>query len=405
MNQQTNMALPAGLANRQRRSLMDDMSTGLGAQRPAHISIAGGKFHIVDRIGNKHLVPTHHLDMIIVDVNPTTSRLMYDPSKPFDPGSTDPPICWSDNGTGPSKDSLEPQAPTCAVCQWNMRGSDTTFSGKPTTACDKRKKFGVIFPNQPDVEVYEFTIPPGSLGNMKAYSDWLRQQATGGDRTLDVADMITRVEWDPKRPFVMTFQAVGWADDASTVQMIEYIDANHLSDVAVNRHDVAMDPGVITQLLASRGQAPGLAAPVAPQAPVQHMLPPRTQGPAAAPAFQPAPVYAPAPQFSQGQTPPRPTSGKGSRGPRAPKEPAPAPQQAPFMPAPQQFQPAPQGIPPIPAFLQRAGAPDTRLQESAGFNPAPNNGGGFGMASPGAPPAGVASALDAAMNLPPRPRP
>ena len=445
MNAPHQMQMPAALANRQRRSLMDDVATGLGVQRPAHISIAGGKFHIVNRAGQKYLVPTHHIDIIFMDVNPNSARLFFDPDKPYDPGSSDPPLCFSDNGTGPSKDSMEPQAPTCTVCPWNVRGSDTTFTGKPTTACDKRKKFGVIFLGQQDVEVYDFTIPPGSLGNLKAYTDWLKQQASGGDRPLDIADMITRVEWDPQRPFVMNFRSVGWADDPHTLALLQHIDDNHLSDAAVNRHDVAMDPAVVTQLLANRGQAPALAAPVAPQAPQQYQLPPRTPGVAAPPTYQPpgpaAPQFLPtAQQFNpqdqflppgmpSAAPTPEPPKTRKPRAPNKPKAEAGVPQQAPFTGGPAAWaqgaqpqtagpawnpQPAPPAqpaggftaaMPPIPAFLQRSGlappsGPGTRLQEAPGENPAPS----FGMATPGAPPPGVASALDAAMQLPPRPR-
>lgn len=306
MNTQA-MALPASLAGRQRRSLMDDMANGLGGQRGAHISIAGGKFHIVNAAGQKYLVPTHHLDLIFVDVNPNTSRVYFDPNVPYDPGASAPPLCFSDNGTGPSKDAIAPQSPTCVICPKNDRNSGTTFTGKPTTACDKRKKFGVIMPNQPDVQVYEFTVPPGSLSNLKAYSEWLRQQATGGDRPLDIADMITRVEWDDQRPFIMTFRAAGWADDERTVQMIEYIDANHLSDVAVNRADTAIDPNTFRQLA-----APQSNVPVAPAAPQQFALPPRASSPAAVAAAPPLSQTPPMPPRRRRSLSRRPPSPPGS---------------------------------------------------------------------------------------------
>ena len=414
MNQPNGSGLPANLANRQRRNVMADAVSGLGMARPAHISIRGGKFHLVNAAGAEFLVPTHHLDMIVVDANANTSRIYYE--GPYDPTRNDPPACFSDNGTGPSNQSIAPQSTTCAVCPQNVRGSDTTFTGKPTTACERRKKIAVIIPNDPAVNVYEFQIPPGSLSGLKAYADWLGQQATGGGRKMDVADVITRVEWDPERQFIMTFKPVGYADDDRTIQIIDYIDANKLSDVAVGRNDVAHDPAQVSALLQGRPAAPQIAP--APQAPTPVLqLPPRpaaTQalGAPAAPAHIP-PVAPPPGEQAQPSQPRRrdPNKAKGPRGPNKAKGPeAQAPTTAPFMAPAQQMQnpyppqPGTQAgqfaqatpqmqMPPVPDFLQRAPGP----RQDA---PAPEQ--RFGMSNPPAPPPGVQDALNAAMSLPTR---
>src|SRR5713226_2393922 len=253
--------MSTALASRQRRRIIDDASQGLGVSRGAHLSIKGGRFRLIDGKGVETLVPNHHLDVVIMDANDRASRIYYEGE--IDLTLTIPPTCFSDNGTGPSTMAMVPQAPSCQVCDHNIRGSATTFKGKPTTACSNRKKLAFIVPGDPAVNVYEFQIPPGSLTKLRDYTGWLNKQASGIEgRQLDIADVVTRVEFDPdpNRLFTLTFAATEYADDEYTLKVIDYIDANKLSDVAVGRNDVACDPELVRQIAAAPAQRQ-IAAP------------------------------------------------------------------------------------------------------------------------------------------------
>jgi hypothetical protein len=106
---------------------------------------------------------------------------------------------------------MQPQSPTCLVCPNNVRGSELTFTGKPTTACGNRKKLAFILPDDPSCTVYEMQIPPASLTNLKSYSDWVKQQGTSavhGD-ALDIADVVTRISFDPDKQFVLAVRGGG----------------------------------------------------------------------------------------------------------------------------------------------------------------------------------------------------
>lgn len=373
--------LPASLASRQRRSVIDDATTGLGSSRGAHISIKGGRFRLVSAIGVETPLETHHIDLIVVDANDKPARVFFD--GPYVPGDDVPPVCFSDNGTGPSSQAMAPQSPTCAVCPHNIRGSDTTFSGKPTTACDNRKKVAAIIPDDPAVNVYEFQIPPGSLSNLRAYGAWLGQQASGvAGRKMDIADVVTRISFDPDRQFVMQFQAVAFADDERTIQLIDYIDANKLSDAAVGRNDVAADPEQVKLRLAG-APAAAIAAPVAQAAPAQQFtLPPRT-----APAQIEAPPAAPAPAATRGRK-------KVDAAPPVSTSPA-----APFM-APA-ANPAPGPLPQGSNGAAGDGIPDF-LRRANETPPAPSAPPRFGVGAAPTPPPAIQEALNAAMNLPTR---
>lgn len=453
MNDVVQFGSPGALGNRQRAAVMDDMGTGLGASRGAHISLKSGRFKLVNAAGMETPVQSLALDVIVIAASPVVNRVLFED---YVPGNEQPPICFSDNGKGPSVNSVSPQSPVCETCPMNVRGSDTTFTGKATTACQRRKKLAVILPGDPAVNVYEMQVPPASLTPLKEYRDWISRQASPFGRPVDIADLVTRLEWSTEKQFVITFRPVGWASDERTLQVIDYIDQNHLADQAIGLNDQPCDPQRVAEMLGSRPAPQQLAAPSAP--PQQFQLPPLPaahpqQGFAAPPNPQTSPhpsaglpynpdppqqhqwaartavppfphpsaglpSYGPGQLAAQGQWPPQQAPqppAKAPRKPRAPKQmPEPgeplrqqtgsatvvqAPQfQHPEMQvasAPAYPQAMPQGaqqMPPIPDFLQRAPGP----RQDA---PAPPS---HGMQQPMQAPPEVSQALQQAMNLRPR---
>ena len=382
--------LPTALASRQRRSVLADVQAGLGSSRGAHVSISGNQFVLINAAGAQVSPPALHLDVVIIDANGVTSKKFYPPGNTYDANSNDPPTCFSDNGTGPSVEAMSPQASTCAICDWNKTGSKTSFSGKPTRACSNRKKLACIIPNDTAVNVYLLDVPPNALTPLKAYSNFLSQQASGQEgRSMDIADVVTRLTFpDPKDLGKMEFAAIGYADDDYTMQMIEHVDANHLSDATVGRNDKAVDPATFKQLGAPTPAA-ALPPPAAP-APQQFTMPPRE-----APAQLAAPPAMPAPA-------PQPSGPPKRRGRQAPVAAPQASAAAPFMaPAAAQGANPPIAAPAdlgIPSFLQRAGNGGPPNVGQSPAPPAPR----FGVGAAPPPPAGVADALAAAMNLPTR---
>lgn len=400
-------ALQARIAARGGNTVLANAVANLGSSRGPYLSIRGGRFRLVAADGSEQLMDQHYIDVIVVDANTNSSRVYF--AGEYDPLANEPPACFSDNGTGPSTQAMQPQAPTCVVCPYNVRGSDTTFTGKATTACEKRKKLAIIIPDDPRVVVYEFQVPPGSLSNLKSYSDFLSQQATGvpGGK-MDIADVITRIEFDPAKQFVMTFKPIAFADSDYDFQKLQYIVDNKLSDTAVGRNDVAHNPATI-------GAAPALAAP-APQQNAQFQLPPRQAAapqqlppPAAAPAVPPAPQQFAVPPQAPAPTAETPQPRRRGRQPQAQQAPAAPTHAAPFMApaaAPAPIAPAappaqapslatPQDLS-IPSFLQR-----TPAAPAAGTPPAPPPA-RFGVAPATAAPPEVANAVHAAMSLPTR---
>ena len=87
---------------------------------------------------------TLYLDVCIIDANPTVSKIFYDPNKKYDPSGADnsAPICFSDNGVGPSMSANSPQASTCAVCpraEWTKINNN----GKNVPWCSQKQKIAL----------------------------------------------------------------------------------------------------------------------------------------------------------------------------------------------------------------------------------------------------------------------
>ena len=405
--------LPEVLASRQRRvSVSEDATQGLGISRGAHCSIRAARFRLIDANGVETLVPNLYLDVVIIRANPKTSKLYFEGS--YAPDSGAPPACYSDNGIGPSSNALQPQSPTCSACPHNQMNSKINpQTGKGSKACSDRKKIAFIIPGDPSVNVYELQVPPDSLGALKSYSAFLSQQATGGQRKVDIGDMVTRLSFDAEASHPrLKFEPVGWADDAYTLQMIDYIYDQQLDVAAVGLNDVPADPEIVKQTIGLRAQYAQLAPSMqgtqqtmqgAYQSPVgpQFQLPPRQE----------------VGQHGNGQAPfvltaSSPASAPVQEAPKRPGRPKKQPEQLTAPPAAQapQFSPptpaapvavAP-GMPDIPEFLRRPAvnaAPPVSPQPA---QPQPAVSPQYGMAGAPPPPPQVAEALQAAMRMPPR---
>jgi len=350
--------LPAHLLNRQSRNLAGAAVSGLASGAPPHISIARGRFTLVDSAGNKKPLETLHLDVIVVDVNQAVSKVFYEGE--FDPTAEDyaPPTCFSDNGKGASAQATMPQAISCMMCPHNQWGSDTSkVTGKGTKACNDYKKLAVIIPGDPDEITYLLRIPPASLKLWKNYATTIGSRPLPDkSRNFDLSDVVTRVTFDEKIQGVLNFKPIGYIDEDDSAR-IDEIWAENKADILIGRNDMLVTPDRI-QL---------------------------TGGPKAAPQAVAAPVaVAPQPKAIAQFTPPETTPAATKRRGRPPKtEPVSPPA------TPQASAPADDAE--IPPFLRRE-----PQQEKPQEAPKPQ----FGLEQPKAPPADLAASIEAAFKLP-----
>src|SRR6266576_1342330 len=140
--------VPAHILARQKRDLVGAAVGGITAGSPAHISIAGNRFTLVDDAGNEKPIQTLYLDVCVIDANQSVSKIFFDPRVPFVPGgdNSNPPICWSDNGVGASAQASQPQNTSCRLCPQNAWGSKISQQSTKVKACTDVKKLAALVP-------------------------------------------------------------------------------------------------------------------------------------------------------------------------------------------------------------------------------------------------------------------
>ena len=153
---------PAYLANRTQSTLASTLSGGLGVAQPPRISLKDDRFTLLMPNGDRHpaVAPSLTIDVIVVGGNPTASRIYYDAS--YDAADAAAPVCWSDNGVGPSVSAGTPQSATCADCPQAVWGAKISSQGSKIPACSTVKKVAVLVAGAGET-VFLLQIPPGSL--------------------------------------------------------------------------------------------------------------------------------------------------------------------------------------------------------------------------------------------------
>ena len=100
------------------KRLLDDAATG--NRMPPRVSIGGNRFTLIDHAGQRVEVPFMRdgpaLDVVFVDRNEHMSKLLWNLEGTYNPNEVAPPMCFSDNGVGPSSMSTDPQSATCSGC-------------------------------------------------------------------------------------------------------------------------------------------------------------------------------------------------------------------------------------------------------------------------------------------------
>ena len=221
----------------------NDFLSGIGTSLPPHLSIGMNRFTLVDNAGNER-PPAMSIDVCIIAANNNASRVYYDPNTPFDPsGATNsPPLCWSDNGTGPSRNAAQPQSPTCAACPKSIWGSaQSRMTGKGIPACQQSKKVAFLVPSDADDILYMFKIPPASLKNLAAYVKTLAGNKVGG-RSVAPSDVVTRLEFESQG--VIKFTPVGLIDEDMFNRSERYYTQQDVIAQITGRDDVARDPSL-----------------------------------------------------------------------------------------------------------------------------------------------------------------
>lgn len=252
-------ALPAHLqqaAGGAQDNLIAASGTG-GGQSVDHISIKGGRFHIVRNGQQPVTLQLFALQVIIVHANPGITKAFFEGAWNPD-AEAEAPICSSDDGAVPRADADKPQCNTCAACPQNQFGSKINpQTGKAGKACMDKKTVAVVTPGAEGGEMLRLQIPAASLKDFGAYL-----------RSLPVkyCYVVTEITFDTNAPYPkLLFKPVAYVSEQGAAT----ITARHDSEEAKAMAGVAG----ATPMRSPAPQQAALAAPPAhlQQIPVQQI--------------------------------------------------------------------------------------------------------------------------------------
>lgn len=194
---------------------------GLGTQTHPRISIRGNQFLLLDAEGTEwapppFIHPVKKVPMLLAVIlggNQNKSKVYY-PDPWGGVGEGVPPLCFSDNGFGPSINAQEPQADSCATCKWSKWGSATSrITNKGIPACSDKKKVALMVIGDETGHTFELQIPPASLGAFATYVDKvLAMQLPGGQRETDLYDVVTAINFSVGETGILEFSDLCWTE-------------------------------------------------------------------------------------------------------------------------------------------------------------------------------------------------
>ena len=234
----------AGAAN-----INDQAAAGIGGESIDHISIKGGRFHIIRNGQQPQTLELFALRVIIVHANPGVTKAYYD--SPWNPDQdAEAPACSSDDGVTPRSDSPRPQCGTCAVCPQNQFGSKVNAqTGKESKACTDKKCIAIVTPGNEAGEMLRLQIPTMA---MKDFGAFLR-----GLPNVPYYAVVTEITFDTTVSYPkIKFRPVDYISE----QAFPTVLARHTSDEA------KMFAGVAGATAMRALQAPQQAALAAPPA-------------------------------------------------------------------------------------------------------------------------------------------
>lgn len=186
---------PSNLPTVKRESRRMDRMASPGGGSMRRIQLSNGRtFKRV--VGGEQIGKAlpNQLDVIVVDWLAEPSRKFYAAAYDKDAKAT-LPDCWSNDGVAPEAGAKGKQAPSCAACPKNVKGSGSGGKGK---ACRYERRLAVLVAGDPSGDVYQIAIPGASLfsdndGNVYGFEGYKKFLLANGE-ALDT--VVTRIIYD-----------------------------------------------------------------------------------------------------------------------------------------------------------------------------------------------------------------
>ena len=317
------MQLPAHLQGLTGLGVGKALMAAIGDTRN-RIGLKGNRFRQVINGQEVGVWEENYLDVIIVGVVPTLSRIYY-AGKYKQAGDNAPPVCYSVDNVVPSDDVISKQSDKCATCPQNVKGSRISDDGHEGKACSYFRRMCIKLPGDStlyyvDVKAMGLFGDSNKALNQFSMNDYAKFLETRG---VDASLVITRLSFDidssvPK----LLFKPFGYIDEFDAEQIRAISETNEINEyLTINMKTVDISQEISADAVDDVAEAEAPAPqPVQAARPVQAQQAPRP-APAGTPAPRPTPAparTASTPQPAQ-RTTPQPTATKPTPVAQAPK--------------------------------------------------------------------------------------
>lgn len=216
------------------------------------VSIKGKVFH-VQRGDERTLVKkpgddeeaAGSLEVVILASNPNKSKVFYDGG--YTEGSTDKPVCYSNDGIAPAADAEDPQSKKCATCPHNQWGSRISDNGSKVKACTDSMRLAIAPAGQINDPML-VRVPAASLKTLGSYGSQLAK------RGVEPQHVITKIGFD-----------YNVAHPALTFKAVRFVEERELAEIEQALTDEAETIGNITGVTGSTASENETKAEAAPE--------------------------------------------------------------------------------------------------------------------------------------------
>jgi hypothetical protein len=220
------------------------LAAGVSAGYPI-ISYKGKNWHIVEG-GERTLItvgegrnandPAGSLEAVILLANDKLNKVYYPDG--YEEGSTERPLCHSDDGILPSNDAQEKQSKSCGACPHNEWGSKISDTGSRGKACADSRRMAIASPDELDNPML-LRCPAASLKALLAYGQQLDK------RGWPYFALVTRIAFETQLAYPsLTFTPERWLDEDELAKVMELQKDDLVLTITALRKDQTAGTGV-----------------------------------------------------------------------------------------------------------------------------------------------------------------
>jgi hypothetical protein len=218
------------------------LAAGVSAGYPI-ISYKGKNWHIVEG-GERTLItigegrnandPAGSLEAVIILANDALNKVYYPDG--YEEGSTERPLCHSDDGILPANDAQDKQSKSCGACPHNEWGSKISDTGSRGKACADSRRMAIASPDDLDNPML-LRCPAASLKALLAYGQQLDR------RGWPYFALVTRIGFEAQLAYPsLTFTPERWLDETELATVM----AKQKDDLVLTITALRKDPSAGT---------------------------------------------------------------------------------------------------------------------------------------------------------------